>query len=86
VLLVACENIEQLDEETRDIIVTLFEPINHKPITKIIFSTRSGGSIVPFLHHLGRRIFGNGFVRSVEQLTWSDLTAISQEKLLDKCD
>lgn len=30
--------------------------------------------------------FENEFVRKDEQLTWSDITASSQEKLLDKTD
>jgi hypothetical protein len=83
-LLIACEDNEQLDEETKDVIITVFDTIKHKPNIKIIFTARSVGSIVTFLQHLGRRIFGKGVVRSVEQLTWSDLTANSQEKLLDK--
>jgi hypothetical protein len=33
---------------------------------------------------VGRRLSGEGFVRRVEQLTWSDLTPSSQKKLLKK--
>ena len=33
---------------------------------------------------LGRRIFGSRFVSRDEQLTWSDLTSSSEEKLLQK--
>ena len=83
-LLIACEDNQQLDEETKDVIRTLFNTIKQKQNIKIIFVTRSGGSTVDFLQHLGKRLSGKGFVRSVEQLTWSDLTARSQEKLLEK--
>ena len=83
-LLIACEDNQQLDEETKDVIRTVFDTTKHKPNIKIIFTTRSEGSNVAFLHHTGRRIFGNGFVSRDEQLTWSDLTSSSQSKLLEK--
>jgi NTP pyrophosphatase (non-canonical NTP hydrolase) len=83
-LLIACEDNQQLEEETRDVIRSLFDTIRHKLDIKIIFITPLGGSIAAFLHHLGRRLSGNGFVRGFEELTWSDLTTSSQEKLLEK--
>jgi len=84
VLLIACEDNQVLDEETKDEIRTLFDTIKEKPNIKIIFTTQSGGSIVAFLQDMGRRKLGEGFVRRDEQLTWSDLTTISQKKLLEK--
>ena len=83
-LLMACEENQQLDEETKDLIRKLFDTIKQKSNIKIIFVTQSGGSTVDFLHHMGRRMSGKGFVSRVEQVTWSDLTASSQEKLLEK--
>jgi len=83
-LLIACEDNQQLDEETKDVIRTLFDTIKQNTNIKIIFITRSTGSIVAFLHHMARRISGEGFVRRVEELIWSDLTSSSQEKLLEK--
>jgi len=83
-LLIACEDNQLLDEETKDVFRTLFDTIKQKSNVKIIFITRSGGSTFDFLQHLGRGISGEGFVRRDEQLTWSDLTASSQEKLLKK--
>jgi hypothetical protein len=83
-LVMAWEDNQQLDEQTKDVIRTLFDTIKQKPNIKIIFITRSGGSTVAFLHHMGRRMSGEGFVRKVEELTWSDLTSRSQEKLLEK--
>ena len=83
-LLIACEDNHLLDEETKDVIRTIFDAIKQKTNMKIIFTTPSGGRAVVFLHHMGRRISGEGFLSRVEELTWSDLTASSQEKLLEK--
>jgi hypothetical protein len=71
-LLIACEEKEQLDEETKDIISTLFDTT--KQNIKIIFITPLGGSISHILHHLSRILFGNAFVIVSKELTWSDLT------------
>ena len=81
-LLMASENNQELDEETKDIIRTLSDTIKQKPNIKIVFITRLGSSTVAFLDHMGRIISGKGFARKVEELTWSDLTTSSQEKLL----
>jgi len=83
-VLIACEDKQQLDKETEDVIRTLFDTIKHKPNIKIIFSTRSGSNTDAFLHNMGRRISRKGFVRRVEHLNWSDLTSSSQEKLLER--
>jgi len=83
-LLMACEDNELLDEETEEVIRTLFDTIKEKQNLKIIFITRSEGSTVDFLHYMGRRISGKGFVRRDEEIIWSDLTTSSQEKLLEK--
>jgi hypothetical protein len=61
-LLMACEENQLLDEETKDIIRTLFDTIKQKENIKIILTTRSGGRIAAFLHQIGRRIFGKGLV------------------------
>ena len=83
-LLMACEENQQMVEETKHIIQTQFDTIKQNPNIKIIFITRSGSRTFDFLHHMGRRISGKGFVRRVEKLIWSDLTTSSQEKLLEK--
>ena len=82
-LLIACEDNQQLDEDTRDVIRTIFDIIKQKQNIKILFIAPSEDSTVAFLHHLGRRISGEGFVKRAEELTWSQLTASSQEKLLE---
>jgi ankyrin repeat protein len=83
-LLIACEDNQHLEEEIRDVIRTLFYTMKLKPNIKIIFIIPLGGSIFAFLQNLGKKLFGNGFVRGTEPLTWSDLTNSAQEKLLEK--
>jgi len=83
-LLMACKANQELHEKIKDVIRTLFDTIKQKPIIKIIIITPSEGSTVAFLHHTGRRTSGIGSVRKDERLTWSDLTARSQDKLLEK--
>jgi len=55
-LLIACEDNQQLDEETKDVIRIIFGTTKHKPNIKIIFTIRSVDRIAAFLHHIGRRI------------------------------
>jgi hypothetical protein len=68
-LLIACEDNQDLDEETKDIIRTVFDIIKHKPNIKIVFITRSEDSTFAFLQYMSRRMSGEGFVRRAEGLT-----------------
>jgi hypothetical protein len=83
-ILVACEANRLLNDEEEDIIRTLFKTIKHKPSIKLLFSTRSEDITVTFLQHECNKIFGNGFVRRGEQLTWNDITTRSLKKLLER--
>jgi ABC-type lipoprotein export system ATPase subunit len=83
-LLMACEEYQPLDAETKDVIRKLFDTIKQKQNIKVIYTTQSEGSTVAFLHHMMKRISGEGFVRRVEELIWSDLTTSSRENLLEK--
>ena len=83
-ILVACEASQLLKAETKDMIRTLFETMKQKSCIKIILTTRSEDRAARFLHHIGREIFGNGFVTRDEQLNWCDLTSSSQDKILEK--
>jgi len=83
-LLMACDTNELLNDEAKDIIRKTFKTIEQNPNIKIILSTRSEGTTHPSLQQIGRAIFGERFVTRDEQLTWSDLTTSSQEKLLEK--
>jgi len=83
-LLMACEDNQLLDEETKNIITTLFDTIKQKPNVKVILFTRSEVRTLRSLQHIGREIFGEGFDAREEKLTWSDITTVSQEELLEK--
>jgi hypothetical protein len=82
-ILVACEANQLLKAETKDMIRIIFETMKQNPFIKIIFTTRSEDRATPSLQDICRENFGNEFVTKVEQLTWSDLTSSSQEKLLE---
>jgi len=83
-ILVACEANQLLMAETKDMIRTVFETMKQNPFINIILTTRSEDRAAYFLKHIGREIFGSGFVTTYEQLNWRDLTSSSQEKLLEK--
>jgi len=81
---VACEANQLLKVETKDIIRTFFETMIENPCIKVILTTRSEDRGAHFLLHIGREIFGNGFVTRDEKLNWCGLTSSSQEKILEK--
>jgi hypothetical protein len=83
-ILVACEANQLLKTETKDMIRTFFATMKQNPFIKVILTTGSGVEALHFLQQIGWEIFGNGFVTRHEQLTWSDLTASSRKKLLEK--
>lgn len=85
-ILLACGANQLLNGEEEDVIRTLFNTLKRKPSIKFILSTRSECTTDNFLQHISMETFENEFVRKDEQLTWSDITASSQEKLLDKTD
>jgi hypothetical protein len=82
-ILVAWEANRLLNGEEEDIIRTLFNTIKRRPSIKLILSTRSENSTYNFLRQISKETLGKGFVRTAEQLTWSDITTSSQEKLLN---
>ena len=85
-ILVACGANQLLKGQKEDVIRTMFNTSKHKPCIKFILSTRSECTTDNFLQHIGMEAFENEFVRKDEQLTWSDITASSQEKSLGKTD
>jgi len=83
-LLMACEDNQLLNDEGQQVIRAIFNTIKHKPNIKIFLSARSQGTTLPSLQQIGMEIFGKAFVARDEQLTWSDITTESQEKLLEQ--
>jgi hypothetical protein len=83
-LLMACENSHLLNGEEEEMLRTLFNTIKQKPNIIIVLITQSRNSSITFLQKIGCEIFGNGFVTRNKQLTLSDITTSSQDKLLQK--
>jgi len=83
-LLMACDTNQLLNAEAQHTIGTIFSTIKLKTNIKIILSIRSESTTLHSLQQIGKEIFGTAFVERDEQLTWSDLTTSSQEKLLQK--
>ena len=84
IILVACGANQLPKAETKDMIKTFFATMKINPFIKTILTTQSEDKAAHFLQNTGREMLGSGFVTRDEQLTWSDLTSISQEKLLEK--
>ena len=83
-ILMACDDNQLLSVEAQDIIRRLFDTLKQKLNIKIILSTRSEVTTHSSLQQIGREILGKGFIARYEQVTWSDITSSSQEKLLEK--
>jgi len=82
--MLSCETNQLLNVETKQILKSLSNTLRQKQSVKIILTTPSGGDTVTFLQDIAKEIFLDGFVTKDEQLTWTDLTPSSQEKLLQK--
>ena len=83
-LMMSCETIHLLNVETKQILKSLFNTLKQKLNVKILLTTQSEGDTFTFLQDIANETFCNGFVTRDEQLTWSDLTPSSQQKLLQK--
>jgi len=83
-LLIACENNQLLNDKEEEILRTLFNTIKQKPNIKSFLITPSRDNSMTFLEKIGCETFGDGFVTRNKQLTLSDVTTSSQEKLLEK--
>jgi len=82
--MLSCETNQLLNVETKQILKSLLNTLRQKQSVKIILTTPSGGDTVSFLQDIAKETFLDGFVTKDEQLTWTDLTPSSQEKLLQK--
>ena len=82
--MISCDTNQLLDAETKQILKSLFNTLRQKKSVKIILTAQSEDETVTFLQDIDKETLRNGFVTRDEQLTWSDLTPSSQEKLLQK--
>ena len=83
-LMMMCETRCLFNDETRQILRSLFNTLKKKQSVKIILATQSEYETVIFLQDLAKESIGNGFVTRDEVLTWYDLTTNTQEELLEK--
>ena len=82
-LMMSCETIQLLNDETKQIIRSLFHSLRQKQNVKIILTTQSDDDTVTSLQDIAKETLSNGFVTIDEQIIWSDLTSSSQEKLFE---
>jgi hypothetical protein len=82
-LMMSCETIQLPDDGSKQIFECRFNILGQKPSVKIILTTQSKDDTLDFLQDVAKETLINGFVRRNEQLTWSNLNPISQEKLLE---
>ena len=83
-LMIACGTNQPVSDELRDMFKELFNILKQKETIKIILTTQSESDTTDFIEEIATETFGEGFITTDEQLTWSDLTASSQGKLLEK--
>ena len=83
-LMMSRDTNQLLNVETKQILKSLFNTMRQKQSVKIIFTAHSEDDTVTFLGDIAKQTLCNGFVTRDEQLTGSDLTHSSQEKLLKK--
>jgi hypothetical protein len=83
-LLMMCDTSQLCNDEIKQIFEGLFNTVRQKQSVKIILTTQSEEGTISFLQHVAKETLNNGFVTRDEQLTLSDLTPRSQEKLLEK--
>jgi len=83
-LMIACETYQTVNDELRDMFQELFSILKQKKTMKIILTTQSDSDIAAFIQEIATETLGEGFITTDEQLNWSDLTASSQRKMLEK--
>ena len=82
--MIACGANQPVNDELRDMFKELFSILKEKKSMKIILTSKSENSTADFIQQIATEIFGSYFIITNEKLTWSDLTASSQRKLLEK--
>jgi len=83
-LMIACGTNQTVNDELSNMLKDLFSILKEKKTMKIILTTQLDDSTTDFIQQIATETFGEGFVTTDEELTWSDLTASSQRKMLEK--
>jgi len=83
-LMIACEKNQPVNDEQRDMFKELFSILNQKNTLKIILTTLSDDTTADFIQEIGKETLSEGFIKTEEQLNWSNLTDSSQTAILEK--
>ena len=83
-LMIACGTNQRVNDELENMFKELFNILKQKNNKKIILTTQSESYIAAFIKQIARETHHKGFITTDEQLNWSDLTASSQRKMLEK--
>ena len=83
-LMLACGTNQTDNNELENMFQELLYILEQKKSLKIILTTQSESDIADFIDEIATETFGEGFITTYEQLTWSDLTANSQREMLEK--
>ena len=83
-LMIACGTNQTINGELRDMFKELFSILKKNQAKKIILTAQSDDSTADFIQRTATETLGEGFITTDEQLAWSDLTASSQRKMLEK--
>jgi len=82
--MIACGTNQSVNNELSNMLKELFGILKEKKTMKIILTTQSDDSTANCIQQIATETFGEGFVKTDEELTWSDLTSTSQRKMLEK--
>jgi len=83
-LMIACEISQPVNDELESMLQELFNILKQTNTVKIILTTQSDDNTVSFIQEIATETLSEGFITTDEQLNWSDLTASSQRKILEK--
>jgi hypothetical protein len=83
-LMIACGINQPVNGELENMLQELFNILKQNNNIKIILTTQTESDIAACIKEIATETLGEVFITTDEQLTWSDLTASSQRKMLEK--
>jgi len=83
-LMIVCGKKMSVNDELENMFLELFSILKNKKEMKIILTTESDDDTAHFIEERATETLGERFIKTLKQLTWSDLTATSQTAILEK--
>ena len=83
-LVMSCEIRYLFNDETKQILRSLFNTLKKNQCVKIVLTTQSENDTTNFLQDLAKETSSDRIVTRDVELTWCDLTTYTQEELLEK--